>query len=413
MSAQLETSLIENNKLRADFPALTQRVRGKNLVYLDSAASALKPWPVIERISHFYTYETSNVHRGAHFLADQATQAFELSREKVRSFIGAKITEEIIFTAGTTASLNLVAQSLGSLVLKPGDEILVSEMEHHANIVPWQMVAEKFGARLVVATVTEKGDLLASEVQSKVSAKTKIAAITHCSNTLGSYVDIKAIAKIVHQVGALLVVDGAQAVSTLPVDVQELDADFYAFSGHKLFGPYGIGVLYGKKEWLDRMPPYQGGGSMISQVTFDKTTYNELPHKFEAGTPNIEGVIAIGAAIDYVLKIGFERIHQIESQLLSYASQELKKVAGLKIIGESENKAPLISFAIEGLHHSDVAQIIDQEGVAVRAGHHCTMPLLKKYKVPGTVRASFSIFNNKNDIDALVKSVVKAKEMLS
>lgn len=406
-------SLIEANKLRADFPALTQKVRGKPLIYLDSAASALKPWPVIERISHFYTYEASNVHRGAHYLSDKATQAFEEARQKVRQFLNASSIEEVIWTPGTTASMNLVAASWGRQNLKAGDEVLVSEMEHHANIVPWQMICEQMGAKVVMIPITDTGDFDFAEYEKKFTAKTRMVSLTHCSNTLGTYVDVKRAAKIAHQKGALITVDGAQVVSTRPVDVQDLDVDFYTFSGHKLFGPYGIGVLYGKKKHLLEMPPYQGGGSMISEVSFEKTTYNDLPFKFEAGTPNIEGVIALGAAIDYVNKVGFDHIQKIEKELLEYATQELKKVPGVRIIGEAAEKAPILSFAIPGVHHSDLAQILDQEGVAVRAGHHCTMPLLKRYQVSGTVRASFSIFNNKADVDALVKAVIKAKEMLS
>ncbi len=406
-------SLIETNKLRADFPALTQKIRGKPLIYLDSAASALKPWPVIERISHFYTYEASNVHRGAHYLSEKATEAFEQSREKVRQFLHAASLEEIIWTAGTTASMNLVAQSWGRQFLKAGDEVLVSEMEHHANIVPWQMICEQVGAKVVMVPIQDSGEFDFAAYEKSFSSKTRMVCLTHCSNTLGTYVDIKRAAQIAHQRGALISVDGAQVVSTRAVDVQDLDVDFYSFSGHKLFGPYGIGVLYGKKQLLQEMPPYQGGGSMIAQVSFEKTTYNDLPFKFEAGTPNIEGVIALGAAIDYVNKIGFEKIHQIEKELLDYATTEMKKIPGIRIIGEAADKAPILSFAISGVHHSDLAQILDQEGVAVRAGHHCTMPLLKRYQITGTVRASFSVFNNKADVDALVKAVIKAKEMLS
>ncbi len=406
-------SLIETNNLRADFPALTQTIRGKPLVYLDSAASALKPQSVVDRITRFYTYEASNVHRGAHYLSNQATEAFEQARERTRNFLNASSIEEVIFTAGTTASMNLVAQSWGRKFLKPGDEVLVSEMEHHANIVPWQMICEEVGAKVVVAPVTDMGDFDFEAFEKKLSVKTKMVSVTHCSNTLGSYVDVKRVAELAHKAGALITVDGAQVVSTRPVNVKELNVDFYAFSGHKLFGPYGIGVLYGKKDLLLAMPPYQGGGSMISQVTFEKTTYNELPFKFEAGTPNIEGVIALGAAIEYVEKVGFEKIQTIEHELLEYATQEMKKIEGVRIIGEAKDKAPILSFAIPGVHHSDLAQILDQEGVAVRAGHHCTMPLLKRYQITGTVRASFSIFNNKADVDALVKAVIKAKEMLS
>ena len=326
-------SLIESNKIRADFPALTQKVRGKPLIYLDSAASALKPWPVIERISHFYTYETSNVHRGAHFLADRATQAFEASRENVRQFLNAESIEEIIFTSGTTASLNLVAHSWGSANLKKGDQVLISEMEHHANIVPWQMVCEQTGAEITVVPIDDVGDLNFSEFEKKLNSKVKMVSLTQCSNTLGSFVNVKRAAELAHKAGSLISVDGAQVVSNRPVDVQDLNADFYSFSGHKLFGPYGVGVLYGKKNLLTAMPPYQGGGSMISQVSFEKSTYNELPYKFEAGTPNIEGVIALGSAIDYVQKIGFEKIQAIENELLQYATSELQKISGLRIIG--------------------------------------------------------------------------------
>jgi cysteine desulfurase / selenocysteine lyase len=404
---------IEKNKLRADFPALTQKIRGKNLVYLDSAATALKPWKVIERISHFYTYETANVHRGAHFLADLGTKHFEETREKVKSLLNAVSTDEIIFTSGTTGSLNLAAQSLGNLILKKGDQVLVSEMEHHANIVPWQIACEASGADLIVCPITDSGELDFSKLESLLTGKVKIVAITHCSNTLGTYVDIKKVAEMAHKVGALVVVDGAQAIATIPVNVQELNVDFYVFSAHKMFGPYGTGVLFGKKQWLEKMQPVDGGGSMISKVSFQKTEYNDLPFKFEAGTPNIEGVIALGTAVDYIQSIGFEKIHQVESALLKYATEELLKIPGLRILGQAKSKAPILSLDLEGLHSSDVAQILDQEGIAVRSGHHCTMPLLERFQVTGTVRASFSIFNQKSDVDALVKGLLKAKEMLT
>lgn len=400
-------------KRKIDFPILTQKVHNKNLVYLDSAATALKPWPVIERLSHFYTYETSNVHRGAHFLADKATVAFEQTREKVAQFIGAANSEEIIFTSGTTQSINLVAHSYGLQNIKSEDEILVSEMEHHANIVPWQMLCEKTGAKLVVTPVLDSGELDLNAFKSLLNNKTRIVAITHCSNTLGTYNDIQYICQMAHAVGAITVIDGAQAITTLPVDVQKLGADFYAFSGHKLFGPFGVGILYGKKSLLQNMPPYQGGGSMISTVRFEKTTYNDIPYRFEAGTPAIAEVIGLGAAIDYVNKIGFDEIQEHEQKLLHLATSELLTITGLKIIGTAKHKAPIISFSIANLHHSDIAQILDQESIAVRAGHHCTMPLLTKYGVSGTVRASFSIFNQSTDIAALMKGLSKAKELLS
>ncbi len=400
-------------KARADFPALTQRVRGKPWVYLDSAASALKPWPVIERIGHYYTYETANIHRGAFFVADRATTFFEESRSKVKAFLGAAHTEEIIFTKGATESINLVAQSWGSAHLKAGDEIVVTEMEHHANIVPWQMIADRTGAVLKVIPVTDAGELDSAAMQKIIGAKTKMVAVTHCSNVLGTVNDIKAISKLAHSFGALVLVDGAQYVANFKVDVQEIGADFYAFSSHKIFGPYGSGVLYGRKDLLEKMPPYQGGGSMISEVTFEKTTYNSLPFKFEAGTPHIEGVIALGAAIDYINKWGFEAIHAHEGSLLAEATQKLSEISGLKIYGQSLHKAPIISFALGSIHPSDVAQILDQENVAVRAGHLCAQPLMRRMKTKGFVRASFSIFNQSADIDQLVKAVRKAQEMLT
>jgi cysteine desulfurase / selenocysteine lyase len=406
-------SQLDVAKIRADFPLLTQKIRGKNIIYMDSAATALKPWPVIERISHFNTYETANVHRGAHYLADQATGFFEESRATVAAFLNASGTEEIIFTKGTTESINLVAQSFGRQKLQPGDEVLISEMEHHANIVPWQMICDERQARLIVFDVTEKGELDFASFQKKLSSKTKILGISHCSNILGTVNDLTAYIDAAHKIGAVVLVDGAQMVSIEKVDVQKLNCDFYAFSGHKLFGPYGVGVLYGKKALLQAMPPYQGGGSMIDKVCFDKTTYNELPFKFEAGTPNIEAVIALKPAIDYVEKIGLTNIHDYKQTLLSQATAKLKQISGLRIIGEAENKAAIISFVIEGLHHADIGQILDQENIAVRVGHHCTMPLLQKLKITGTVRASFSIFNTQQEIDALVKATVKAKEMLS
>ena len=409
-------SLIENNKLRADFPALTQKIRGKQLVYLDSAATALKPWTVIERISSFYSYETANVHRGAHYLADIGTQNFESTRDKTKNFINAAHREEIIFTAGTTSSINLITRTWGQKFLKKGDAILISEMEHHANLVPWQMLGDELGTQIIVAPITDAGDLNWDKYQELLQNKSlniKMVALTHCSNTLGTYIDIKRAAQIAHQNGALISVDGAQAIPTITVDVQDLNADFYAFSGHKIFGPYGVGILYGKKEILETLPPGDGGGSMIATVSFKKTTYNDIPTRFEAGTPNIEGVIALGSALDYVTRIGFPTIREIEHELLMYARAELKKIPDLKILADVEDKAPILSFSLGKLHHSDVAQILDQEGIAVRAGHHCTMPLLEKFGISGTIRTSFSIYNNKSDVDQLVKALLKAQELLS
>ncbi|MCE3009590.1 MAG: SufS family cysteine desulfurase [Proteobacteria bacterium] len=404
---------LDIKKVRADFPALTQRPRGKHLVYLDSAASSLKPWPVIERIGHYYSYETSNVHRGAHFLADQATQNFEASREAVRSFINASSTQEIIFTQGTTDSLNLLSSSLGEILIQRGDTILLTEMEHHANIVPWQILADKKGAQIAVVKVQDNGELDLNDLKEHLQKRPRLLAITHCSNTLGTVNPIKQIAQEAHQWGVTVVVDGAQMVAYAPVDVQDLDVDFYVFSGHKLFAETGLGVLYGKKSWLEKMPPYRGGGSMIHQVTFEKTTYNELPFKFEAGTPHISGVISMKPALEYILGLGFPAIAEHETNLLSSATEALKTIPGLRIIGNAPHKVSIISFTIEGLHHSDIGQILDQEGIAVRVGHHCTQPLLQRYGISGSVRASFSVFNHLQDIEKLLEGLKKAKEMLS
>ncbi|MFN7454993.1 MAG: aminotransferase class V-fold PLP-dependent enzyme [Pseudobdellovibrionaceae bacterium] len=404
---------LDIKKVRSDFPALTQRPRGKHLVYLDSAASSLKPWPVIERIGHYYSYETSNVHRGAHFLADQATGNFEASREAVRSFMNAKSTEEIIFTQGTTDGLNLLAFSLGEILINEGDTLLLTEMEHHANIVPWQLLAERKKAKISVVRVKDNGELDLEDLTMKLSQKPKLLAVTHCSNTLGTINPMKEIIQQAHGLGVTVIVDGAQMVAYAPVDVQDLDADFYVFSGHKIFAETGVGILYGKKSWLEKMPPYRGGGSMIHQVSFEKTTFNDLPYKFEAGTPHISGVISLKPALDYLLNLGFEQIAQHEQALLSSATQALQTIPGLRILGTAPHKVSILSFTIEGLHHSDIGQILDQEGIAVRAGHHCTQPLMQRYGVSGSVRASFSVFNQIQDIEKLVDGLKKAKEMLS
>lgn len=400
------------SKVRSQFPALTQKVRARDLVYLDSGATTLKPQSVIDRITHFYSYETSNVHRGAHYLGDVATGHFETARAKIAKFIGAKNTEEVIFTKGTTESVNFIAQTYGLANLKAGDEILISIMEHHANIVPWQMVAERVGAKVVAANITAEGLLDVDDFKSKLSSKTKIVAITACSNVLGTLVDVGQICKLAKTVGAVTVIDGAQIVSQAPVNVAEMDCDFFVFSAHKLFGPFGFGVVYGKKSLLEKMPPYQGGGSMISKVTIEKTTFNDIPMRFEAGTPHVEGAIGTQAAIEFVEAIGFDKIHKHEMDLLKYATEKLKQIPDLVIYGDTEHKLATISFNIKGAHHSDVAQIIDQQGVAVRAGHHCAQPLMGVLGVPGTIRASFSVYNNYADVDTLVNAVAKAREML-
>lgn len=399
-------------KWRADFPALTQKIKGKPLVYLDSAASSLKPWPVIERVGHFLTYQTANVHRGSHYLSNQATEAYENARQTVASFLGASAPEEIIFTRGTTESINLVAQSWGRTNLKAGDEIVLSELEHHSNIVPWQIIAEQVGAKIVVLRIDDAGDLLAADIESKIHSKTKLVSVTHCSNVLGTIVDVAALARKAHSVGAKIFVDGAQAVSAFPVNVQELDVDFYAFSGHKVFGPYGIGILYGKRSLLNEMVPYQGGGSMISNVTFEKTTYLDIPFRFEAGTPNIEGALGLDAAIQYLMKIGWPELQAYKAELMAYARAELAKIPGLRILGHPQKQGPVLSFEIPGVHASDLAQILDQENIAIRAGHLCAQPLLKRLQVAAFARISFSVYNQKSDVDALVKGLLKAQELL-
>ncbi|UXR65574.1 cysteine desulfurase [Bdellovibrio bacteriovorus] len=398
--------------VRNQFPALTQLVHGKKLVYLDSGATTLKPQSVIDRISHFYSYETSNVHRGAHYLGDVATGHFEAARHKVAQYLGAAQSEEIIFVRGTTEGVNLVANTWGLANLKAGDEILITVMEHHGNIVPWQMVAEKVGAKVVAADIHDNGELNLEDFKSKLSEKTKLVAFTASSNVLGTNTDMKLLTRLAHEVGAKVLVDGAQIVSQLPVNVQDIDCDFFVFSAHKLFGPFGFGALYGKKAILDQMPPYQGGGSMIAKVTIEKTTFNDVPTRFEAGTPHVEGAVGLHAALDFVEKIGLDKIHAYEMEVLKDATEKLLAIPDVKIFGTAADKGAILSFNLKGAHHSDVAQILDQEGVAVRAGHHCTQPLMARLGVPGTVRASLSVYNNHEDIDALVKAVAKAREML-
>lgn len=400
------------SKIRSEFPALTQVVHGKKLVYLDSGATTLKPQSVVDRITHFYSYETSNVHRGAHYLGDVATQGFEGARLKIAEFLGAPQAEEIIFVRGTTEGINLVANSWGLANLKAGDEVLITVMEHHANIVPWQMVAEKVGAKVVAADILENGELDIEDFKKKLSEKTKMVAFTACSNVLGTNTDMKLLTRLAHDVGAKVLIDGAQIVSQAQVNVLDINCDFFVFSAHKLFGPFGFGVVYGKKEVLEQMPPYQGGGSMISKVTIEKTTYNDVPFRFEAGTPHVEGAVGLHAAIGFVEKIGFDQIHAYEMDLLKKATEKLLAIPDVKIFGTAANKGALLSFNLKGAHHSDVSQIMDQEGVAVRAGHHCTQPLMARLGVPGTVRASFSVYNSSEDIDAFIKAVAKAREML-
>ena len=396
--------------IRADFPILKQQVRGKQLVYLDNGASTLKPNIVIDRISKYYREESSNVHRGAHFLAEQGTVFFEQARETVRRFLNAAQHEEIIFTRGTTESVNLVAQAWGETALKPGDEIILTELEHHSNIVPWQIIAERKQAKIKVIPIDVNGDLDFEAFKKLLSEKTKMVSLTATSNVLGSIVDTRKFIKEAHAHGALAFVDAAQAVSNQALDVQALDADFVAFSGHKIFGPYGIGVLYGKRKLLDEMSPYQGGGSMISEVTWEKTTWANVPHKFEAGTPSIADAVGLDMALRYVEELGFESIKAHKSKLLAHAKAELSQIPDLTILGNPKEQTAILSFTMKGAHPSDIGALIDQQGIAIRAGHHCCQPLMRALKVPATARASFSIYNTLAEIDALKNALVKAKE---
>ena len=402
---------IEN--LRHDFPILQQQVHGKPLAYLDTAATAQKPLAVIEAIKNFYLNDNANVHRAVHTLSERATAAFEKARLKIKNFINAKEKHEIIFVRGTTEAINLVAQSYGRSQFKTDDEIIISTMEHHANIVPWQMICQQTGAKLKVIPITETGELLLDEYEKLLNPKTKLVAITHLSNSLGTINPIKKIIELAHQQNVPVLIDGAQAVAHLTVDVQTLDCDFYAFSSHKMFGPTGIGVLYGKTALLEAMPPYQGGGDMIAQVSFAKTTYRELPHKFEAGTPNIADVIGFGAAIDYLNNIDRTALQHYEDELLTYATNKISEIPGIKLIGTAKHKASVLSFLFNDIHAHDVATILDHAGVAVRAGHHCTMPLMDYFNVPATIRASMAFYNNKADIDALINGLYHVREIFN
>lgn len=404
--------MLDIQKIRADFPILSQTVNGKPLVYFDNGATSQKPQIVIDAEVKYYQEINANIHRGVHTLSQLATDAYEISRGKVQSHINAKFAHEVLFTSGTTHGINLVANGFASL-LKAGDEVVVSSLEHHSNIVPWQMLCEKTGATLRVIPINENGELIISEFDALLSEKTKIVTVNHISNALGVINPIKYIIEKAHAVGAAVLIDGAQAVPHLKPDVQELDCDFYAFSGHKMCGPTGTGILYGKEEWLNKLPPYQGGGEMIKEVTFEKTTYADLPHKFEAGTPNIAGGIVLGTAIDYLNEIGFDKIHEYENELLEHATKHLNEIEGIRIYGNTKNKASVVSFNIDGIHPYDVGSIIDKLGIAVRTGHHCAQPIMNFFCIPGTIRASFSFYNTKEEIDLMVEAVKKAQTMLS
>lgn len=398
-------------KIREDFPILQRQVNGHPLVYLDNAATSQKPWSVINCLVDYYSNYNANIHRGVHSLSQEATDAYEMARKKIQKHFNIAHSHEVIFTSGTTHAINLVAQGFSSF-LKEGDEVIVSAMEHHSNIVPWQMLCERTGAQLKVIPMSEEGTLVLPSYEAFLSEKTKLVFVNHISNALGTINPIAEIIEKAHEYGAAVLIDGAQSCSHIQPDLQALDVDFYVTSAHKMCGPTGVGMLYGKEEWLNKLPPYQGGGEMIKEVSFEKTTYADLPHKFEAGTPNIAGGIAFGAAIDYLHSIGFDAIAQYEDELLVYATKKLLEIEGLKIYGTSKDKTSVISFNIEGIHPYDIGTIVDKLGIAVRTGHHCTQPIMDFYKIPGTVRASFSFYNTKEEADRLVDAVVKAKMML-
>jgi cysteine desulfurase / selenocysteine lyase len=392
-------------RVREDFPILKQKIHGKPLVYFDNGATSQKPKAVIDALARYYSAENSNIHRGVHALSEQATADYEAARGKLRRFINAPSDQEIILVRGTTEAINLVAQSYGRTFLKEGDEIVVSAMEHHSNIVPWQMVCAQVGARLRVIPINHDGEIVMEEYRRLLNERTKFVAVTHVSNALGTVAPVKEIIALAHERDVPVLLDGAQAVPHLPVDVRDLGCDFYAFSGHKMFGPTGVGVLYGRAELLEKMPPYQGGGDMISLVTFEKTHYNVLPYKFEAGTPNIAGVIGLGAAVDYLQGLNWSQVVAHEHELLSYATEALAEIHPVRIIGTAKEKAGVVSFVIEHVHAHDVGTILDQEGVAVRAGHHCAMPVMQRFGVPATTRASFAFYNTVEEIDVMIKAV--------
>lgn len=400
------------SKIRKDFPTLHTQVNGKSLVYFDNGATAQKPQVVIDRITQYYEHENANIHRGVHTLSQDATSAYENGRKKLQTYLNAAHEEEIIFTKGTTDGINLVANGFAKSFLKAGDEVLISTMEHHSNIVPWQMACEASRAVLKVVPISDEGEFLLEEYKKLLSDKTKIVAITHVSNTLGTINPAQEIVNLAHQKNIPVLLDGAQSVPHMKVDLQALDCDFYAFSAHKMFGPTGVGVLYGKKEWLNKLPPYQGGGDMIKNVSFEKTTYNDLPHKFEAGTPNIAGGIAMGAVVDYLSNIKWDLVEQHEQSLLDYATQEILKIDGIKIIGTAAKKAGVISFVHNKAHHYDLGTILDQLGVAIRTGHHCTEPLMHRCNVTGTARASFAFYNTHEEVDIFIAALKRALNML-
>ena len=409
-AASAVESVFEVQRIRRDFPILTRSIRDQNLVYLDNAATTQKPQPVLDALSSYYATGNANIHRGVYLLSEEATAAYDLARGKVQGLLNARAAHEIIFTRNSTESINLVAQSYGRQNLGPGDEILITHMEHHSNIVPWQLLCEQVGARLCVAPIDGDGTLQLDEFQRLISPRTRLVAVVHLSNSLGTINPVQDIVRMAHARGVPVLIDGSQSVYHMPVDVQALDCDFYVFTGHKLYGPTGIGVLYGRESLLEQMPPYQGGGDMIRSVTFDKTTYAELPHKFEAGTPHIAGAIGLGAAVDYLLSVGFEGIGRHEADLLAYGTNALSEVKGLRLIGTSPNKASILSFVMDGAHPHDIGTIVDADGIAIRTGHHCTQPVMDRFGVPATARASIAMYNTHEEIDALVKALEHGRE---
>ncbi len=412
-SALSESGSFDVEKVRADFPILQQKARGHKLIYLDSAATAQKPRVVIDAIVHYYERDNANIHRGVHYLSERATEQFEAAREAVRRFLHAARAAEIIFVRSATEAINLVAQTYGRVHVNAGDEVLITAMEHHSNIVPWQMLCEEKGAKLRVAPINERGELILEEFERLLTPRTRIVAVAHISNALGTINPVAKMIQMAHVTGIPVLVDGAQAAPHLAVDVQALDCDFYVFSGHKTYGPTGIGVLYGKFALLEAMPPYQGGGDMISSVTFEKTTYNKVPHKFEAGTPDMSGAIGLRAAIEYLENLGMDNIAEHEHELLTFAIEKVSAIPGVRLIGTAKEKAGVLSFVIEGVHPHDIGTILDQEGIAIRTGHHCAQPVMEHFGVDATARASFGIYNTKEEIDALARGIKKVQEVFA
>ena len=410
---QKEKSMIAIEQIRSQFPILNRKVNNQSLVYFDNGATTQKPKSVLDAIQKYYSEINANIHRGVHTLSQEATDAYEHSRKTIADFINAEQAHEIIFTRGTTESINLVTSCFGKKQVNAGDEILVTEMEHHSNIVPWQLMCEERGAKLKVIPVDDNGELILSELKNLLTEKTKLLALTHVSNTLGTVNDVKEIISLAHKNGTAVLIDGAQAIAHTQVDVQDLDCDFYCFGGHKMYGPTGIGILYGKEKFLNEFLPYQSGGGMIKEVSFEQTTFTNLPYKFEAGTPNIEGGIVLGATVEWMKNIGIENISAHENELLQYAIQQLKTIDGIRIIGEAKHHASAVSFLLGNIHPYDVGVILDKLGIAVRTGHHCNQPLMKRFNIPGTVRASFAVYNTMEEVDKLIEGVKQAKKMLS